>query len=424
MNEYERFFNVSLDIFVIAGPDGYIRHSNDAFTNSLGWTMEDLQDIPYLELVHPDERKDVINALENLSEGHPIYMVITRLLCKDNTYKSVRWRVYLDLENNLLYGIGQEDKYPIEMQQSFFEQIAQASPNGIIIVNQDGNILFSNRQASEMFGYDGDLHDVRIENLIPARFRKGHIKFRREYSKDPHLRPMGIGYDLTAIRKDGSEFLVEIGLNPINTLQGRIVVCSIIDISVEAKIKRSMYDRATQLETEKHVFKKQAQTDSLTSLPNRRGLMEELTHRLKRASESNGSLSILLIDIDDFKQVNDTHGHLEGDKVLETLGRVLHKNSRKIDYVARFGGEEFVIILPDTNSGDAILLAKRIHRSIISYDWPVQKITVSIGVSSMRFPHTSTLATQGDRLISEADQALYYSKNNGRNQVTHFDNIE
>ena len=424
MNVFERFFNLSLDIFIITNLDGVIKHINTAFIHSLGWSEEEIQETPCMELIHPDDRRDFTSVLGNLRMGHSVFLLATRLLHKNGAYKNIHWRMHPDLETDLLYGIGHEYERSVDMPQTFYEHIAEASPSGVIIVSESGNILFSNQQASRMFGYEKNLQGLPIEQLIPQRFEKAHLNHRNKYNQNPQLRPMGIGRELTAIRKDGSEFTVEIGLNPIDTQQGRIVICSIVDISVEAKIKRSIYEKNTQLEEEKRILEHQAYTDSLTALPNRRGLQTELAYHLKRASDLSSNLSAILIDIDHFKEVNDMHGHLEGDKILEILGRLLDQISRKKDYAARFGGEEFIIILPDTNSDEAIQIASRIHDKIVNYDWPLKKITVSMGISTIKMPQTSTLASIGDKLISAADQALYYSKNNGRNQVTHFDKIK
>jgi diguanylate cyclase (GGDEF)-like protein len=123
-----------------------------------------------------------------------------------------------------------------------------------------------------------------------------------------------------------------------------------------------------------------------------------------------------LFDIDYFKKINDTYGHLAGDYVLKEFAAVTQKLLRKYDYAARFGGEEFLIVLPETNETSAQIVAERFRRYIenqlFTYDDQIIKVTVSVGISV--FDHS--LGLDGSLLL--ADKALYYSKENGRNRVT------
>ncbi|CFR20228.1 diguanylate cyclase [Yersinia frederiksenii] len=165
----------------------------------------------------------------------------------------------------------------------------------------------------------------------------------------------------------------------------------------------------------------QARTDSLTKLPNRREFKKVLAHEFMRAKRSNSPLSVLMIDIDYFKNFNDCYGHISGDACLRLVARTLRKSlKRTTDIVARYGGEEFAAILPDTDQEGAILVAEHILQSIRAMgikhsDSKFRKVTISLGVTIYRAHQHAGIVDQADLMLA-ADQALYYSKKNGRNQ--------
>ena len=162
-----------------------------------------------------------------------------------------------------------------------------------------------------------------------------------------------------------------------------------------------------------------ASTDPLTQTLNRRALMERLVSEIERARRYALVLTLLMLDLDHFKAVNDTYGHLLGDRVLREVSRILQREARTVDVVARFGGEEFVVVLPETSEEGAIAFAERIRLRIaecgIQCDDRLDTVslTVSIGVAS--FP--SARVDSAEELIARADEALYRAKASGRNQV-------
>ena len=157
-----------------------------------------------------------------------------------------------------------------------------------------------------------------------------------------------------------------------------------------------------------------AVTDGLTGLKNRRAFQEKLQEEVARVARYTASLSLMLLDVDHFKQFNDTFGHPAGDGVLCAVARLLEKNSRSTDFVARYGGEEFVILLPNTNRQGSSVMAENVCKAVEQNDWRDQPITVSIGVATM-----ASANGDGKVLVQEADAALYLSKKNGRNCVHH-----
>jgi diguanylate cyclase (GGDEF)-like protein len=158
-------------------------------------------------------------------------------------------------------------------------------------------------------------------------------------------------------------------------------------------------------------------TDHLTGLFNRRFLMEALDREFQRAGRKDGIMSLVIMDIDHFKRINDTYGHLQGDVVLQKMALQMQKELRCYDVAARYGGEEFVALLPDTSVKEAFQVADRIRLSVqgarLLGPLSNEVITVSLGVAS--FP--SSRYDSVDGLLKEADSALYLAKERGRNRV-------
>lgn len=157
-------------------------------------------------------------------------------------------------------------------------------------------------------------------------------------------------------------------------------------------------------------------TDSLTGLFNHRYFYERLSEEISRAQRFGKSFALLMLDIDRFKDFNDTYGHQAGDTVLKTVAQIIQENIRSIDIASRYGGEEMTIILPETELEGAKIIADRILISISKYAFKINQetpcLTVSIGL--VCYPSNATIKSE---LIRKADLALYYAKHHGRNQV-------
>ena len=164
------------------------------------------------------------------------------------------------------------------------------------------------------------------------------------------------------------------------------------------------------LETHRH----KAHFDALSTLYSRAAFMEALQDEANRVTRDGGDLSLLLMDIDDFKGINDVYGHLAGDTVLAALGRFLSKLLRREDMAARYGGEEFAILAPFTTQQQALSMAEKLRSGIAGYNFgSLPPVTVSIGCASYKSGELL------DSLIQRADLALYDAKKNGKNRVQH-----
>ena len=176
------------------------------------------------------------------------------------------------------------------------------------------------------------------------------------------------------------------------------------------------WQRIQQSKANQEELEKLANFDSLTGLYNRRAILRRLDEEIKHAKRYKEQPSLIMLDIDHFKKVNDRYGHLTGDDVLEEVARLIRQSIRAVDAAGRYGGEEFIIILPKTDSSSALNVAERIRKAIEmagmkDSEGNVFSITVSQGLASYK------PGEDKHSFISRADDALYAAKENGRNRV-------
>lgn len=234
----------------------------------------------------------------------------------------------------------------------------------------------------------------------------------REQNREPYV------YILLLTAKDTADELVE-GMEagaddylrkPVNTQELR----------VRLRAGRRILDLQEELMSAREMLRRQATRDPLTDLWNRGAMFDILTRELKRARRESSTLALIMADLDHFKQVNDTLGHAAGDGVLREAARRMSACVRPYDAPCRYGGEEFLIVLPGCDLADATMRAEEIRRafSATSFQIPegVLNVTCSLGVTAS----SGAAGFDPAALIQEADDALYTAKNNGRNRVEIF----
>ncbi len=190
-----------------------------------------------------------------------------------------------------------------------------------------------------------------------------------------------------------------------------------IELQARVAVHQKLARTIRELEASRRALIEQATTDSLTGLKNRRAFFENGQKYLSLARRYHTELSVILLDIDHFKRINDTYGHHAGDEVLVACANVLLRLTRNEDTVARLGGEEFALLLPDTNRLGAAVLAERIRAAIekerIMAGGAIIPLTVSIGIASYDTDGTESV----DQLVNVADRRLYLAKQHGRNRI-------
>ena len=322
----------------------------------------------------------------------------------------------IDLDHPSTFAAANNER--VDIYCKIFEQ----TPDALLVVDRGGRITKINARTESMFGYcRQELEGGEIERLIPERFAVRHVTHRSLIAEAPKLRRMGeSNVEQFARRKDESEFPVDIMIAPLDTDEGIFILCAVRDITEQKAADTELRRRAVELEELHEQLKVLASRDALTGLFNRRTFQEHTEWLLTNAVRRKESVSLLLIDLDYFKRINDEFGHAEGDRVLVAVAAMLQSTCRQNDLPARYGGEEFAVALPDTTEAGSFVVAENLRAAFQAITGLKVITTASIGiVTHTPQPNMQAIPTLFADLINEADRALYAAKNGGRNRVCH-----
>ncbi|HEV2290867.1 MAG TPA: diguanylate cyclase [Gemmatimonadales bacterium] len=320
---------------------------------------------------------------------------------------------------------------PAEIFQVLVKRVARGlkiAECSVVLVNADG------RTGTVMAAYENPLlHDLPVDLArypeIRAALAKDAVVLVQDIKSDPlftdmrerwkaegrfiatrsaiamPFRPRGHPTGVFFLRTTQDE----LPLNQVDAdFAGEVLRAAVPALEKAYDLEQATSSRAELMEM--------ATTDPLTGVANRRALASRLEAEFERTGRYGGSLSLLLVDIDDFKHVNDTFGHQAGDNVLVQLAGIFTREQRTVDLVSRFGGEEFVIMLPETNAVGAANFAERVLQKVADHDFgdPAHavKVTVSIGIAT----YPDGRATDVTAFLSQADAKLYQAKRDGRNR--------
>lgn len=302
------------------------------------------------------------------------------------------------------------DKKILEKQLSMaskrFEAVVQSAYDGIITINEEQNISMINEAAKYIFGIeDENVIGKPLTNLMPVKYRRKHVDYVNSFKTSlTESRPMQSRASVRGLRSDGTEFPIEVTISKIkfeNTIELTAVV-------------RDISERAMLVEE----LSKVAKEDSLTGSYNRRYFTELLQNEVLRAKRFHRTITLAILDIDFFKHINDKYGHNCGDYILKELVALISENIRSIDVFARWGGEEFIVLLTETNLDDAVTWAEKVRYLIENnkfiYNSTPINITCSFGVAEVHVESNGI-----DNIINQVDNKLYEAKQNGRNCVKH-----
>lgn len=298
----------------------------------------------------------------------------------------------------------------LEVSDSRFRAFLDSSPVSAFIKDDESRMVYCNRALSDRFGatpedWIGKTDFETWPREIAEHFYRTDqqvLQHNREY----HFEDRTQG-------PDGRPVMWDVYKYPFVDASGqRAIACMALDVTSrwEAQQELQKTQRELQIAIEKlHVL---SRTDALTGLINRRALEDGLEIEWHVSAHSGAPLSLLMLDVDDFKGFNDSFGHVHGDEVLRRISILMRKWTRQSDMIARYGGEEFLIILPSTGAVEAFQIAERLREAIAAAPWEQRSITVSIGIAS-REECTSTATC----LVHKADEALYAAKHLGKNRV-------
>jgi len=232
--------------------DGRLLTVNPAFCNILGYSAEELTHLSIEDITHPDDREETTSRFQALVQGDiDSYELEKRYIRRDGATIIGRARAGLvrDVNGIPLMLVGEvEDITQRERTEKMFQLVVESAPNAIVMVNPKGRIVLVNSQTEKYFGYRRDeLLGKPVELLIPERMRDHHPDYVRSFQAEPRARPMGLGRNLFGLRKDGSEFPVEVGLSPVDTGQEQLILSAIVDISERVSTDRELQRMRTYL---------------------------------------------------------------------------------------------------------------------------------------------------------------------------------
>lgn len=417
----------------LINPQGYIIKSNRQVYTLLEYREDEMSDRRITDIIRHPEIEKLMGDCEAIHK--PVRL--TDLVLESKTGKAIPFNISivpLHSKSNLLLGfliVGEDMSATKELydeikkhkltneklanSERLSRTILEIAPVPILLTSKHtGRIMYLNTQAQELFGAD------KAELIGSAA---------AEYMMDPKeeeklLELLGSGKtvnnkEVVIKRKNGSEIQGILTMIPSVYQEEEVSLSCIIDITSQKKIEETLKQNNeninklnSELVTMNNILINKSIKDSLTNLYNHQYINEVLENLLHKTRQDKSNLSIMMLDIDYFKRVNDQFGHLAGDQVLVTICELISQNVRKEDFIGRYGGEEFLVILPGIRLDTAARIAESIRRGIQAYDFGLkgQKVTISIGVAQYA-GETSNV------LINKADMLLYQAKSKGRNRV-------
>ena len=287
-----------------------------------------------------------------------------------------------------------------------FRGLVSQSLVGIVLV-EDGKFSYSNAKFDEIFGYSSD--EIRGMGPLQTAVESDRGLVTENIDKRLSGEVDQLGYVFHGLRKNGSVIDIECHSSVMNVGNRLLLISLLMDIS-----ERTRAERAVQVLQEE--LREQSTHDALTGLYNRHFLEEFFARELLLAERAGHPVSVIMGDLDHFKAVNDRHGHLAGDEVLRVFGNLMKHNARASDIICRYGGEEFLLVLPGMTEEGAVERAEQLRRAMaatpVSHGASQITVTASFGVATFPFHGRTT-----DELIAAADSALYSAKADGRNRV-------
>ena len=400
---------------------------NERWATMLGYTLDELAPHHvdrWKSLVHPDDLIEAEALLaQHFAGKRSDYETQCRMRHKDGhwVWVNTRGRVTTWTDEGLprqMFGTQidisaqQQARIALQEQADYTQAVLDNIVDGLITIDRRGGIVSFNPAAEQIFGYDAqEVIGQNVKMLMPSPHREAHDGYLRDYEDNGHSRIIGIGRELRGQHQNGNLFPIELAVSQVTRGGVPMFVGLVRDITRR---------KAAEQEIERLAF-----YDPLTKLPNRRLLMDRLQHAMSTSKRSGQYGALLFMDLDNFKNLNDTAGHAVGDQLLQQVAERLVSTLREGDTIARLGGDEFVVILEGLHA-DAEQAATRaegvvekIHQ-VLSQRYRLGERyylnSPSIGVT-LFIDHEHSL----DDLLKQADLAMYQAKSSGRNTFRFFD---
>jgi diguanylate cyclase (GGDEF)-like protein/PAS domain S-box-containing protein len=292
----------------------------------------------------------------------------------------------------------QAEKKLLESEQRY-RLITRTANDAIITSDADGKIISWNKGAEAIFGYtEGEIIGRPVSTLMPERYKEAHNNGIERARSGAESNIIGTSSEFHGLRKDGEEFPLDLSLASWKENGSTFYSGIIRDTTERVEMERKLERLAT--------------TDKLTGAYNRARFDEIILLEMERARRFKHPLSIIIFDLDNFKYINDTFGHQAGDHALRSIADIALTQMRKINHLVRWGGDEFVVITPETDAGGAEAVSERLRRVIEGHEFDKKwKITATFGVAQYKPDETE------DSFLKRADDALFRAKAAGGNRI-------
>lgn len=364
-----------------------------------------------VKLLHPDDRPAIQASYERIvREREPQFCEQLRVLRPDRSERIVelRGKVIFDDFGDAERVVGTARDVTTEVadqrERDLLSYVVESSEDAIVTTDRSGVITSWNRGAERLYGYTAEEAVGRTVSLIVAPGDEGE---QAELTRQVFAGESVHQLETTRLRRDGTDVAVSLSISPVRDDREQIVSAAIIARDVTERRRYEARLRAL------------AEHDHLTGLLNRRRFEAELRRELSRSGRSGEGGAVVSVDLDGFKQVNDSAGHAAGDAVLRTVGNVLSAHSRQSDVVARLGGDEFALLLPGAGASQAQAAAahllEALHNCRAEVDGTPFQLTASLGVALF----TADCAGSEELLVN-ADLAMYAAKRQGRDRIVVF----
>ncbi len=414
-SQFRGCFEAAVTGMALVGIDGRWLQVNSSACSILGYSEEELLSTDFQAITHPDDLEVDLALVDCLIAGElPFYQLEKRYFHKQGhvIYAVLSASLIRDERDRPLYFVAQiEDitarklaEAALRESEARFQAFMENSPAVALMKDAEGRYTYAAGPLAHVFEGGGRyLVGKRDSDWLPPEVA------RRVREND--LSVMATGRPSRLIEsvptREGltRDWLLQ--SFPFR-VEGRLMVGGVaVDITEQTALERKLAAANARLEA-------LATSDPLTGLANRRLVGELLDSSVARSLRHRSALSVILIDVDHFKRFNDSFGHGAGDDALKTVAATLGATARDIDTVGRHGGEEFIVVAPETDAAGALALAERLRAAVGGRGWPLGPVTISLGVATWT-PEVGDAAA----LVESADRALYASKQRGRNRVTH-----
>ncbi len=303
--------------------------------------------------------------------------------------------------------------------EEMLRKLMDSIPDLVLVCDIEGNLTYVNKSIRTILGYDPKEEDRMPSNVL-SFLDKEEIETARNNMQ--RLLKEEIGpIEYRCIKRDGSYINVEVNSTVLREASsepfGYVFVTR--DITERKKVQEELRRSKEEIEQannelikSNYLLQEQSIRDSLTNLYNHRFIMELLGQEIRKTLQNKAVLCLMMLDIDYFKRVNDNYGHQTGDRVLSAVSKLIQLNIRDNDYAGRYGGEEFMILLPEIRILEAYDIAEKIRKSIQNYSFTKKNLNVTISIGLTEYHSEDVKA-----FVNRADTLLYRAKENGRNRT-------